>query len=158
MSIKEPNSSQYEPEYRYQFEAKSPSGPHVVVQGSVDTEPENLQGFSLDEYSATYEVRLLVGPYWRDVQAVVPVVTIDGFWNSNADEDDEQRWEIHDLTWDTVGEFGPSNDELRIRLKFTVTVQGEYSKVIRLGYHLTARGRRLGEGGLNEPGPVKEQG
>jgi len=158
MAIKEPNASQYEPEYRYQFAAKSPSGPHVVVQGSVNTEPEQLKGFPLDEYSTVYDVRLLVGPYWRDVQAVVPTVTIDGFWNSNSDEDDEQQWRIYDLHWDTVGEFGPSNDELRIRLTFKVLVQGEYSRVMRIGYHVFARGRRLGEGGLNEPGPVKQQG
>ena len=77
---------------------------------------------------------------------------------SNSDEDDEQQWMIHDLHWDTVGESGPSNDELRIRLKFKVRVQGEYSRVIRIGYYVIARGHRLGQGGLNEPGPVKPQG
>lgn len=158
MEVREPDASQYEPEYRYQFEAKDPSGPHVVVQGSVDTEPDILQGFPLDEFSSEYEVRLLVGPFWKDVQAVVPSVTIDGFWNANADEDDEQQWRIHSLTWDTVNEFGPSSDELRIRLKFKVRVQGEYSRVMRIGYYVFARGRKLGEGGLNEPGPVKQQG
>ena len=65
-------------------------------------------------------MRLLVGPFWQNVEAVVPSVTINGFWNSNADEDDEQKWEIKDLTWDTVNEFGPNQDELRIRLNCKV--------------------------------------
>jgi hypothetical protein len=89
---------------------------------------------------------------------VVPKVTIDGFRNTNADEDDQQKWEIKDLSWDTVGELGPANDELRIRLRANVLVRGQASQVIRLGYYLLARGRRLGQGGLGTPGPVRQQG
>ncbi len=158
MDIKEPNASQYEPEYRYHFEAQSPSGPHVVVHGSVDTLPDQLLGDENDQYQKAYEVRLMVGPLWKDVQAVVPSVTIDGFWNNNADEDDHQWWSIKNLTWDTVNEFGPSHDELRIRLKFIITLSGEHSHIHRLGYNLFARGRALGEGGIDAPGPVRQQG
>jgi hypothetical protein len=131
------------------------------VQGSVNLIEVNepfLKGHENEETDNEYDVYLLVGPYWKDVEAVVPSVTIDGFHNDNADEDDEQKWEIKGLTWDTVNEFGPNSDELRIRLKFTVLVRGERSFVIRLGYYLIARGRQLGSGGLNAPGPVKRQG
>lgn len=153
-----PDASNYEPEYRYQFEAQNPPGPHVVAQGSVNVKGSVLQGVALDELIKTYEILLLVGPYWEDVESVVPKVTIDGFMNTNADEDDEQRWEIDNLSWDTVGGFGPNKDEKRIRLKFDLAIQGEESRIIRLGYYLIARGRRLGAGGLNQPGPVKDQG
>ncbi len=53
-----------------------------------------------------------------------------------------QRWDISDLTWDTVNEFGLSHDELRIRLKFRVTVSlaAKESTVFRIGYSLLARG------------------
>jgi hypothetical protein len=88
----------------------------------------------------------------------VPKVTIDGFFSTSPDEDDYMRWRIKNLTWDTQGEFGPSQDELRIRLKFTVDVQGEHAMVTQLGYYLLASGRRLGVGGISEPGPVKPQG
>lgn len=161
MFIVEPPAQAYEPEHRYQFRAQSPAGPHVVVQGSVDTFLNAvglLQGNPDDGQDNEYEVRLLVGPFWRDVQAVVPKVTIDGFRNTNADEDDQQKWEIKDLSWDTVGELGPANDELRIRLRANVLVRGQASQVIRLGYYLLARGRRLGQGGLGTPGPVRQQG
>jgi hypothetical protein len=161
MFIVEPPSQDYEPEHRYQFVAQSPSGPHVVVQGSVDTflhAVGYIQGNPNEGEDNEYDVRLEVGPFWRDVQAVVPKVTIDGFRNTNSDEDDQQKWEIKDLTWDTIGELGASNDELRIRLKMKVLVRGEVSQIIRLGYYLLARGRRLGAGGLNTPGPVRSQG
>lgn len=160
MAIYEPAANAYEAEYRHCFEAKSPTigtkFPHVIVQGSVCGIP--LMGNEDEEKDNQYDVRLLVGPYWKNVEAVVPSVTIDGFWNSNADQDDQQKWEIKELKWDTVNEFGPNNDELRIRLKFKVLVRGEESHVFRFGYYLIAMGRQLGDGGLNIPGPVKEQG
>jgi len=156
----EPSGSAYEPEHRYRFTVTDPSGPHVVIQGSVTEELPyvTMKGNEDEEWSNEYEVRLLVGPFWKHVGAVVPNVTINGFYNWNADEDDEQLWEILDLTWDTVNEFGPSHDELRIRLKFKVRVRGARSRVIRIGYYVFARGRGLGEGGVNEPGPVRQQG
>lgn len=150
-----PEPSQYEAEYRYQFQARTPRGPHVIVQGSVITD---LRGHS-DDDNSEYVVELLVGPFWkRSIEAVVPSVTINGFWNSNADEDDQQLWEIKNLTWDSVNEFGKTKDEFRVRLTFTVLVRGEESHIIRLGYYLVASGVELGDGGLNAPEPVKPNG
>ena len=56
--------------------------------------------------SSDLDVRMLVGPFWRDVRSVVPKVTIDGFYSTNPDQDDYMRWKVRDLTWDTGGEFG----------------------------------------------------
>ncbi|MDJ0835570.1 MAG: hypothetical protein QNK37_03580 [Acidobacteriota bacterium] len=157
MAIYEPAESSYEPEYRLQFLTKSPPYPHVVVQGSVNLGTD-LMGNDDETIDNEYDVRLLVGPYWKHLRNVVPSVTINGYWNSNADEDDQQKWDVWGLTWDTVGEFGANNDELRIRLKFNFRVRGEESRVMRIGYYLIANGRGLGAEGLNIPGPVKEQG
>lgn|GEM_PF-1891133 len=164
MEIVELTADRFEPEHRHQFEAVSPSGPHVVIQGSIRTFPSGpppngaLRGNEDDDEENEFDVRILVGPFWKDVQSVVPKVTIDGFVSFNPDEDDALKWEIRELEWDTIGELGASNDELRIRLKFRVIVRGEHSWITRLGYHVMARGRRLGDGGLNTPGPVKTQG
>jgi hypothetical protein len=153
VSTYEPPPAAYEPEHRYQFEAGSPSGPHVVVSGSVNMHGA-LTGNEDEETANNYDVDLLVGPWWRNVQSVVPSVTITGYSNSNPDEDDYQAWYISALTWDTVGGTGPNVDEERIRLNFKVQIRGEHSGVGRIAYYLFARGRQLGLAGLNAPGPV----
>ena len=61
------------------------------MQGSVNTEGLVI-GNSFDGVDNEYELQLVVGPFRRDVRSVVPSVTVNGFWNSNADEGDEQKW------------------------------------------------------------------
>jgi hypothetical protein len=155
--IFEPPASEFEPEHRGLYQPETEAHVGVIVQGSVNTF-NNLKGDERDFVVETYDVRLLVGPFWKHVNSVVPKVTIDGFNSTSPDEDNFMQWEVRNLTWDTVGEFGPNQDELRIRLKFKVGIQGEHAQIIRLGYYLLASGRGLGEGGLDEPGPVKKQG
>ena len=152
-----PPSGNFEAEHRGFFQPETEAHVGVIVQGSVDT-TDILKGNESDQHIETYDVRLLVGPLWQNVENVVPKVTIDRFHSSNPDQDDFMTWGVQNLTWDTIGELGPSNDELRIRLNFLVKIQGEYAQIKRLGYYLLASGRRLGVGGLNTPGPVKEQG
>ncbi|MGI9551862.1 MAG: hypothetical protein ACR2MT_11730 [Aurantibacter sp.] len=148
-----PLPGSYEPEHRYQFSAKNPAGVHVVVSGNVLTS-DDLRGNEDETVDNVHEVHFIVGPWWRDVNSVVPSVRITGFINSDADIDDEQGWNIRELTWDTVGGTGPNISEERIRLKFKVRVRGEKSIVRNIGYYLIASGRRLGEVGLKSPGPV----
>jgi len=157
MPIIEPPASDFEAEYRGLYQPLPAAHIGVIVQGSIGL-TSTLKGNDDDAVTNSYDVRLLVGPFWRNVEMVVPKVTIDGFFSANPDEDDYMRWKVRNLTWDTVGEFGPSQDELRIRLRFTVEVQGEHAHVTQLGYYLLASGRELGEGGLNQPAPVKQQG
>lgn len=152
-----PPAGEFEAEHRGLYQPETESHVGVIVQGSVKT-LDLLKGNESDNVVETYDVRLLVGPFWQDVASVVPKVTIDGFDSTNPDEDDFMQWEIRNLSWDTLGEFGPNQNELRIRLKFQVDIQGEHAQIQRLGYYLLASGRRLGVGGLNEPGPVKQQG
>jgi hypothetical protein len=79
---------------------------------------------------------------------------VTGFWNDNADEDDEQGWAIRDVTWDAVSGTGAYAEEERIRLKFVVGAKGENSYIFYLAYNVFARGRELGHEGLASPGPV----
>jgi hypothetical protein len=156
----EPPEGQYESEWRYTFEAVNPSGPHVVFSGSVRLSDQEY-GFSgnevygtADDSYADYDVHLVVGPYWRSVVSVVPFVTIHGFIDTNADQDDEQGWRISNLTWDAVSGTGAHVNEERIRLKFTASVIGEEAKIFRIGYWVFARGRQLGQDGLMAPPPA----
>lgn len=147
------------PEHRLRFKPADPSWEHVVVSGEVDlyepsTESLALQGF-FDDSTSWYEVHLIVGPWWRDVQVCVPHVTINGFKNSDADEDDEQEWIIRNLKWTTDGEGAPNPGEVRIRLEFQIGLRGEASWLQWLGYGFTAAGRKLGVGGITQPGPIK---
>lgn len=157
-TIIEPGPADYEPEHRHRFAAADPAGEHVVVQGSAYF-GDQLHGKlddDEDESDETYDVWLLVGPLWAgDVQTVVPQVTVNGFYNGDSDDDDQQRWDIRNLTWDTIGELGPNQDEVRIRLRFEVAVRGQSSRVERIGYYLIARARQLGNGGVTAPGPIK---
>ena len=155
--IVEPPANNFEAEYRGRYQPLPVAHVGVIVQGSVGL-TNLLQGGEADSSTNFYDVRLLVGPFWRNVQSVVPKVTIDGFFSSNPDEDDYMTWAVGNLTWDTVGEFGPSQNELRIRLRFRVAVQGEQARVTQFGYYFLASGRELGVGGLGQPGPVKQQG
>ena len=150
-----PLPSRFEPEHRYQFEAKSPAGSHVTLSGNVACDNE-LPGQEDEENFNIHTVHLIVGPFVRDLRAVVPTVFITGFENKAADVDDEQGFKVRDLTWDTVGGTGDHIDEERIRLNFKVLVKGEESFVRHIGYQLMASTRSLGHKGLKKPGPVHD--
>jgi hypothetical protein len=139
----------YEKEYRLQFASEKPSGIVVVFSGSVQGFEPAIGGS--DASFNNVNVTILVGPYWRDVQEVVPFVTLNGVLNTNSDEDDALGWLISDLKWDTEGGTGDFIDEERIRLKFTIALRGEYTSSNRVGYYVTARGRRLGHLGIKAP-------
>jgi hypothetical protein len=151
-------SSLMVPEHRLAFKPAAPAWDHVVVSGEVDIESSSSEALALqgefDDSSSTYEVHLIVGPWWRDVRVCVPSVTINGFNNTDADDDDQQLWIIRDLKWTTDGEGAPNPDEVRIRLEFMVDLRGESSWLRRFGYHFTAAGRKLGVGGISQPGPI----
>lgn len=155
--IIKPDAGSFEPEHRGLYGTDPAAHIGVIVQGSVFPPNGTFKGAAGDEF-AVYEVHLLVGPFWRHVQSVVPSVTVNGFYSSNPDQDDFMRWHVDHLRWDTEGELGSSQDELRIRLKFHLGVQGEHAEITRIGYYLMASGRRLGVDGLGVPGPIHPQG
>ena len=142
----------FDHEHRLLFEPKAPSWQHVMLSGSL-IPASSLKGTNDDTYE-NYDVRLVVGPWWKHLQVVVPFVTINGFLQTDWDEVDEAGWTVRELTWDTVGgPPGPNQDEERVRLKFILGVKGVRSYVTNIAYHLTAAGRRLGDGGVGSPAP-----
>jgi len=147
------------PEHRHAFRPQSPSWDHVVVSGEVDLDTFSVESVALqgheDDVTSMYEVHLKVGPWWKDVRVCVPQVSIDGFHNNDADEDDEQEWIVRDLQWTTDGEGAPNPGEVRIRLEFKIGLRGESSFLKWIGYGFTAAGRELGEGGVGSPGPIQ---
>src|SRR4051794_5912243 len=95
------------------------------------------------------EVILTVGPWLRGVTHVVPSVTINGYRNTDSDDDNAQGWFIDSLTWDAISGTGNHKDEERIRLKFNVHVRGESSQITHLGYFVFARARHMGKDGID---------
>ena len=144
-----PHPAQFEKEHRMSFRPASPDWIFVVFSGSVGG--SLMLGGEKDDAYTHNEMEIIVGPWWRDVQSVVPFVAMTGFDNADADDDDEQGWSIEHLTWDTVGGTGPNVDEERIRLKFWVDLKGENSRLTRISYTVTAAGRELGSGGIDAP-------
>ncbi len=155
--IYEPAPGLYEAEHRGLYTPNPTAHTGVIIQGAISSDPYgNMVGGDWDVDWMKYDVRLMVGPYWKHVDSVVPKVTIDGYYSTNPDQDDLMRWGIYNLRWDTVGEFGPGQNEHQIRLRMEVEIMGEHARVSRLGYYVMASGRGLGEGGLSSPGPVKD--
>lgn len=103
-----------------------------------------------DQVYKDYEVRLTVGPWFKNVYDVSPLVTPAGFTHHGSDEDDNSGQKIYSYRWDTVGGTGDYIDEERIRIKVRVDVLGEGRFVNLLGYQLTAI-TFLGHEGINSP-------
>jgi hypothetical protein len=142
-------------EHRLQFPKAGGQEVHVAVAGNAAA-ANQLRGWT--DAGTTYDVSMVVGPYWNDIDAVVPKVTIDGVYQEDADEDDRQAFTVAGLSWDSIGEQGPHRDLLRIRLNFGVHVAGERSYLGWIGYTLFARGLRRDELSIDDPGPVAPQG
>ncbi|WP_131590582.1 hypothetical protein [Mycolicibacterium setense] len=95
-----------------------------------------------DKTWRAYEVHMEVGPTWRSVRDVSPIVAVAGFSFRDNDSADASGTEIRSCTWDTVGLTGDQSNMERIRLKVDVRMCGgaDYS-IIKLAYHLVAVGR-----------------
>jgi hypothetical protein len=133
----------YEEELRLQFRAPPSVGAdplvHVVFSGSVQTSFEGGD----DNEDRTISLAMLAGPSFGDIVQVVPHVSIGRFINTNADEDNQQGFEINNLHWQPV--FVSGTSEKRIQLRFNLNIRGEKSWVERLTYYVTASGPQLGQ-------------
>lgn len=144
----------YEKEHRLAYRALVPdNSSHVVFSGNVDVYPEHFSGSPDDDnVQADFNLILYVGPYWREVTSAVPHVFIAGFENTNADEDDVTLREIPFLQCVAAKGFGPDENEFQIGLNVAITMKGGNSRIISIGYFVSAIGR-LGEKGLDYPNP-----
>jgi hypothetical protein len=118
-------------------------GPHyVVMSGYAEISPDpwgtvhDLPGS--DPYdNKEWDTELIIGPVWRDVLQVSPMVAPGKFFDADNDEDDEQGWNLDSgCLWDEVEESGKK----RIRLKFKMKQEGETSQFVGIVYHAAATG------------------
>ncbi|MGV0815874.1 hypothetical protein ABQF34_28320 [Mycolicibacterium boenickei] len=95
-----------------------------------------------DKTWRAHEVHMEVGPTWRSVRDVSPIVTVAGFSFRDSDAANASGTEIRSCTWDTVGLTGDQSHLERIRLKVDVRMCGgaQYS-ITKLAYHFVAVGR-----------------
>lgn len=93
-----------------------------------------------EESFREHDVEVVVGPWWRAVRQVTPMVTVSFWSHRNSDEDDNSGWAVHDVTWDTVGGTGAHLEQEKIQIRCKVSVRGEHARVVALGYHVLGRG------------------
>lgn len=113
-------------------------GDMVVVSGYARKFSERLiGGEDSDEDDIKYEVEMTVGPVWRAIFDVSPVVTRSGFYHSDPDEDDADGYEITKCEWSLV----ETDEGKKIRLRTNLRVRGSDShEITSLAFQLTAIG------------------
>lgn len=123
------------------FRAEPPAGqgPDVaVVSGYAGYYQSQILGSSDSDYAGVqYELRLWVGPQWRDLNDVSPTAFVSGFRHMSSDEADMTGMELTECRW----EFPDPNPTRQIRLIIKVLMMGgDDANLTGVGYHLTARG------------------
>ena len=85
----------------------------------------------------TWDLDVTVGPDWRNVVQVAPLVVVTDVFSSNTDEDDKFQAgiEFRFPKWTVT-----PNLPRRIVLHVTVKQAGEYLQIQRLSYSVTATG------------------
>ena len=95
-----------------------------------------LDGISEDEDLTKQEVKLVVGPDWRDLVQVSADVSRAGIVSSDSDEVDRSYWVVRDCTWRAAVINGLEKIELTIQLE----TKGDLNGWTNLGYQVVATG------------------
>lgn len=120
-----------------------PVGAHyVVMSGYAEIYPapwktvSDLPAGDLHD-SKEWDTEIIIGPGWRDVYQVSPMVAPGNFFDADNDDNDQQGWQLDSgCSWDEV----EVNGKKRIRLKFKMKQQGESSQFVGVVYHAAATG------------------
>ena len=85
----------------------------------------------------TWDLDVTVGPDWREVVQVAPLIVVTDVFSSNADQDDKFQAgvEFRFPKWTVTPNF-----PRRIVLHVTLKQAGEYLQLQRLSYSVTATG------------------
>jgi hypothetical protein len=85
----------------------------------------------------TWELDITVGPKWRSVKQVAPLVVVEDVYTWNTDEDDEfeSGVEFRSPKWSV-----PATEPKRIVLHVRVKQAGEHLRIHSLAYSVTATG------------------
>jgi len=89
-----------------------------------------------DDVVHTWTFQITVGPEWRNVFQASPSVSLGGVISWDSDDVDHSRWVVRNCSWDTVQTLSGE----RIRLTFSVEVQGAGNGFINFAYQLLATG------------------
>jgi hypothetical protein len=133
------------------------TGPQIEGTGDVDTDPQ--------ETWLEYDAELVVGPHWRLLRGVSPIVVIGGHSQVSPDEAQAMGFKVQAITKisliQTQGQLFS-----RIQLNVSVVVRGGVDgKVLSLAYYGTAWGylfptgvptAPFGPEGVFFPGPPTE--
>jgi hypothetical protein len=86
----------------------------------------------------TWDLDITVGPPWREVRTVAPLVVITDTFSTGTDSDDEFESAIRfrNPKWTVEGVSGQE----KIVLHVSIMQAGEKLKILRLGYTVTATG------------------
>ena len=113
--------------------------------GILSGDPSNLILGHLDSDTVwvEYQAQITVGPEWRAITDVTPIVNIAGFSFADSDTADDSGAHIDSCTWEKVG-VESRRPSFRIRLLVNLRVRGGYGFfVTKLSYHFIAIGRPL---------------
>lgn len=121
---------------------------HVTFSGIIHI---SAQGVEDDDEWAFHPCQLVVGPWWTEIDSATPLLHVN-FWNhSDADEDDNSGFHISGIHCDDVGGTGPHDDDRRLRILCEVEVRGENARVESLGYFVHAKGHLAKDWQPEEP-------
>jgi hypothetical protein len=112
----------------------------VVVSGYATGFEGQLTGSEEDDYTdVLYQIEMLVGPTWRKLTDVSPVVTPAGFKHLSSDTADNTGYGVTSCSWDRAED--PDGNMEKIRLTVEMFVRGGPDATVEtLAYHLTAVG------------------
>jgi hypothetical protein len=86
----------------------------------------------------TWALDLTVGPIWRVIVQVAPLVYVTEVYSTGADEDDQFQFGVTGRLPHWTGVQTATG--LQIRLHVTIAQAGESLQIPRLGYHVTTTG------------------
>ena len=86
----------------------------------------------------TWDLDITVGPPWREVRTVAPLVVITDVYSNGTDSDDqfESGIRFRNPKWTVEGVSGQE----KIVLHVSIEQAGEKLQILRLGYTVTATG------------------
>ena len=115
---------------------------YVIMSGYAEITPFPAAAINDISMQGQYEERLweanvVIGPVWREIMQVSPVVAPGNFFDYDNDDNDSQGWQLDTgCSWEEVEVGGKK----RIRLKFAMKQQGETSRFMGVVYHVSATG------------------
>jgi hypothetical protein len=110
----------------------------VYLESTYDAVKQLKENLDDADDAFTWDLDITVGPPWREVRTVAPLIVITDVWSNGTDSDDEFESGIRfrNPKWTVEGVSGQE----KIVLHVTIEQAGEKLQILRLGYTVTATG------------------